>query len=140
MVFNANTDFGKKMQMFERSLDANLIRREVITDNIANADTPGFKRMEVSFESQLKRAIDSEREPEFPALMTDERHISFDPRIDYRTVKPRITVEYDSNYRNDKNNIDIDKEMTDATKNAMQYNAMVETYTRNLKILDTVMR
>ncbi|MFN3659684.1 MAG: flagellar basal body rod protein FlgB, partial [Brevinematales bacterium] len=77
---------------------------------------------------------------EFPALLTDKRHMAFEEYIDYRTVKPQVRIEYDSNYRNDKNNVDIDKEMTDATKNAMQYNALLEAYSRNIKILDTVMR
>jgi flagellar basal-body rod protein FlgB len=112
----------------------------VIADNIANADTPFFKRSDVTFESQLQRAVESEKEPEFPALLTDKRHIAFDEMIDYRTVKPKVQVEYDSISRNDKNNVDIDKEMTDATKNALQYNALTESYSRNLKILDMMMR
>jgi flagellar basal-body rod protein FlgB len=140
MVFDVRSDYGKKLEMIEMSLNATAARREVLADNIANADTPGFKRSDVTFESQLQRAIESEKEPEFPAEMTDPRHIAFDEVIDYRTVKPKISVEYDSNFRNDKNNVDIDKEMTLATKNAMQYNALTEVYSRNLKIMDMVMR
>ena len=140
MVFGANSAYAKKMDMMESSLKALTVRRDVISDNIANADTPFFKRSEVTFESQLKRALDSEKEPEFPALLTNEKHISFDEAIDYKSVKPRVQVEFDSNYRNDKNNVDIDKEMTDWTKNSMQYNAMIESYSRNIKLLDYVMR
>ncbi len=140
MFFGINTDYGKKMQMMEMALNANSLRRDVIADNIANADTPFFKRSEVTFESQLQRAIESEKEPEFPTLLTDEKHIDFNEKIDYRGVKPRIAVEFDSISKNDKNNVDIDKEMTDATKNALQYNALMESYSRNVKILDYVMR
>lgn len=140
MLFGTNTDFGKKMFILERGLDASVVRREVIADNIANADTPFFKRSEVSFESQMARAIASEQEPEFPALMTDERHMSFEDVIDYQGVKARINVEYDTVYRNDKNNVDIEKEMIIATKNAMHYNAMMEIYNRNIRVLDTVLR
>lgn len=140
MFFDVSTGYGKKMEMIEMALNANVLRRDVIADNIANADTPFFKKSEVTFESQLQRAVESEKEPEFPALLTDKRHISFDDMIDYRTVKPKIQVEYDSISKNDKNNVDIDKEMTDATKNSLQYNALVESYSRNLKILDLMMR
>ncbi|MFN4217051.1 MAG: flagellar basal body rod protein FlgB [Brevinematales bacterium] len=140
MLFGTNSDFGKKMEIFRMSLQATSLRRQVIADNIANADTPFFKRAEVTFESQLKRALDSERKEDFPAILTDKRHMAFDEYIDYRTVKPQVRIEYDSMYKNDKNNVDIDKEMTDATKNAMQYNALLEAYSRNIKILDTVMR
>ncbi|NPV01100.1 MAG: flagellar basal body rod protein FlgB [Brevinematales bacterium] len=140
MVFGVDSDFGKKMKLIEMALDANTIRREVIADNIANVNVPFFKRSEVSFESQLTRALESEQKDEFPTLMTDQRHMSFNQYIDYQTVTPRITVEYDSNYRNDKNNVDIDKEMIDSTKNSMQYNALMEMYSRNLKIVDFVIR
>lgn len=140
MVFGMNTAFAKKMKLYEMALDAVTLRREVIADNIANADTPFFKRSEVTFESQLRRAIESEKQPEFPTLMTDKRHIDFNEYIDYRTVKPKVVVEYDTIYRNDKNNVDIDKESVDALKNSMQYNALIEGYSRNIRILDIVMR
>ncbi len=140
MFFGIDGGFSKKMEMMEMAMNANSVRRDVIADNIANADTPFFKRSDVTFESQLERAIDSEKEPEFPALLTDKRHIPFDEKIDYRTVKPRIQVEYDSISKNDKNNVDIDKEMTDATKNSLEFNALLESYSRNLKIIDMVIR
>ncbi len=140
MFFDISSRYGKKMEMIEMALNANVIRRDVIADNIANADTPFFKRSEVTFESQLQRAVESEKEPEFPALLTDKRHIPFNDIIDYRSVRPRVQVEYDSISKNDKNNVDIDKEMIDATKNSLQYNALIESYSRNLKILDIMMR
>ncbi len=140
MIFGTSSAFGKKMNILERALDTSVIRREVIADNIANADTPGFKRSEVSFESQMRRAIKSEQKPKFPTLMTDKRDFSFNEFIDYKKVKPKITVEYDTSYRNDKNNVDIEKEMILATKNAMHYNAMMEVYNRNIKMLDIVIR
>ncbi len=140
MFYGTNTHFDKKMDMLEMAINASTIRRDVIADNIANADTPFFKRSEVTFESELQRAVESENEPQFKAVLTDPRHISFDEVIDYKNVKPKISVEYDSNYRNDKNNVDIDKEMTDSTKNALQYNAFLEIYSRNIKIIDYVMK
>lgn len=140
MLFGTNTDYGKKMNMYEQTLDAVRLRRDVIADNIANADTPFFKRSEVTFESQLRRAIDSEKEPQFPAMMTDPRHMAFDEVIDYQGVRPNVAVEFDTSFRNDKNNVDIDKEMVDANKNALQFNALMEVYSRNLKVIDLVLR
>ena len=140
MLYGANTNYGKKMDMIEMALNASTIRRDVIADNIANADTPFFKRSEVTFESQLQRAVESENEVQFQATLTDPKHIPFEEIIDYKSVKPKVSVEYDSNYRNDKNNVDVDKEMTDATKNALQYNALLEVYSRNIKIIDYVMK
>jgi flagellar basal-body rod protein FlgB len=117
-----------------------MIRHNVIADNIANADTPNFKRAEVNFESELKRALDSEKVPKYPTKMTHPKHIPFEEVIDYRKVKPRITIDYDTFYRNDKNGVDIDKEMVDFTKNAMRYNLLIEMYNRNIRKLEMVMR
>lgn len=137
MIFGLNSSMGKHMDIVEKGLDVSLLRREVISDNIANADTPGFKRSEVSFESELERALISEQDPEFPTYMTDSKHISFNDFTDYQTVSPNITVDYDTSYRNDGSGVDIDQEMIYASKNSLHYNSMIEVYSRNIKILDT---
>lgn len=140
MIFGTNNVIGKEMKIIEMGLHADSVRRDVIADNIANADTPGFKRMDVSFEAQMNRALDSEQEPQFPNRMTDPRHISFNEVIDYQGVEPQLSVAYDQSYRNDENGVDIDKEMTLATQNAEHYNALLEVYNRNIRILDIAMR
>ncbi len=140
MIFSTSTRYGKFLDLIKRDLDAVVIRHNVIADNIANADTPNFKRAEVSFESELKRALDSEKSPKYPTKMTHPKHIPFEEVIDYRKVKPKITIDYDTFYRNDKNGVDIDKEMVDFTKNAMRYNLLIEMYNRNVRKLEMVMR
>lgn len=140
MIFSTSNSTGKLLDLIKRDLDAVIIRHNVISDNIANADTPGFKRAEVNFESQLKRALDSEKKTEYPAKMTTSKHIPFEEKIDYRTVKPKVSIDYDTFYRNDKNGVDIDKEMVDFTKNAMRYNLLIEIYNRNIKKIETVLR
>ena len=56
--------FGKNVDIIQRELDVSIIRRNVIANNIANSDTPNFKRTVVNFESELKRALDSEKRSE----------------------------------------------------------------------------
>ena len=41
--------------------------------------------------------------------------------MDYKQVTPNLTVDYDTSYRNDKNNVDIDKEMAEEAKNTLRY-------------------
>lgn len=137
MLFNTTTTVGKNLEILEMGLNNSLVRRGVIADNIANADTPGFKRMEVTFESELSRAIASEEEPDMATFMTDDRHISFNDFKDYRTVDSNVIVEYNTSYRNDENGVDIDAEAVDAAKNSLQYNAMLEAYSRNITIIET---
>ena len=52
-----DNSFGKNMELLHRSMDVSLYRRAVISDNLANADTPNFKRSVVNFESELKRLL-----------------------------------------------------------------------------------
>lgn len=134
-MFAANDSFSKTQLLLERGMDAALLRRSVIADNMANADTPGFKRGEVTFESQLARAIRSEKPSDLPARLTNERHIAFDQPLDYRQVRARVQTEHETNWRNDKNNVDIEKETMDATKNMLMYNAMAQRIDKNYKLL-----
>ncbi len=141
MIFgNTSSGLGRTSAILEQGLQANVLRRHLIANNIANIDTPGYKRAELSFESQLRRAVDSEVPVKLPTYKTDSRHIDFNKRIDFTKVKPRINVEYDTSYRNDGNNVDIDIESADAAKNTMQYNLMMELFSRNIKLLDMAMR
>lgn len=135
------SEFMKSNYLMKRALDTSLLRHKVISDNIANVDTPGFKRSTVTFESQLKRALDSEeimrKEPQ--GYLTNRKHIAFNRPMDWRGVESRIQVEYDTNYRNDKNNVDIEKEMTDAVVNTLRYRALIDKMKINYRMLNIAM-
>jgi len=128
--------------LLEKSLDVESSRRKVISNNIANVDVPHFKRSEVNFESELKRAIRQREDASnrLPAIMTNERHIPFFVERDLKSVQPRINLDYTTTYRNDGNNVDIEKEMVDASKNMMRYNAFVTSLNHNYKMIKLVMR
>lgn len=129
--------------ILEKSMDVESLRRKVISDNVANVDVPHFKRSEVNFESELKRALNQNKEVNenrLPAIMTDEKHIPFFLDRDIKSVSPRINVDYTTSMRNDGNNVDIEKEMVDSSKNTMRYNALVSALNHNYKMLKTVVR
>jgi len=133
----------KTNYMLEKSLDIESMRRKVISNNISNVDVPHFKRSEVNFESELKRVIktnESLAENNFPGQVSDERHIPFITMRNIESVQPRVNLDYSTSYRNDGNNVDIEKEMVDANKNLMRYNASVSALANNYKILKMVMR
>ena len=137
---NTSSGFGRTSAMLEQGIQASTLRRQLIANNIANVDTPGYKRAELSFESQIRRAVASETPPRLATYKTDARHIDFNKKVDFTKVQPRISVEYDTSYRNDGNNVDIDVESAQAATNTMQYNLMMELYSRNIKLLDIAMR
>ena len=135
-----DSDFMRTQDILQRCMSAALIRQEVIANNIANADTPHFKRSEVAFESELARVLKGYDTRPFPEAVTNKRHIPFYRPKDYREVKPIIYVDYTTSYRNDGNNVDIEKEMVDAKENALRYMAMAQRVSDNFKLLSIVMK
>lgn len=138
-------EYSKMMQtnyLLEKALDVESLRRKIIANNIANVDVPHFKRSEVNFESELKRAIEHNQDPmkKVKAIKTDPRHFDFFEPKDIRSVGYCINLDYNTTYRNDGNNVDIEKEMVDAAKNQMRYNAYINSLNGNYRILKLVMR
>lgn len=137
------THFMKTQDLLERGMSAATKRRKVLTDNIANADVPNFKRSEVVFESMLKRALESEKiekEKAVPTKISNERHIEFFKPLDYRDVKAKVNLDYLTTMRPDGNNVDIEKEVVEANQNQMSYNMMIERLNQNNRLLNIVMR
>jgi len=129
-------------RILEKSLDATSLRRKVIANNIANVDVPHFKRREVNFESELRRAVaemEQSKRP-VPALTTDPRHIPFHVPGDINSVKPRVNLDFTTTYRNDGNNVDIEKEMVDSAKNMMRYNSIITNLNHNYRMLKSAMK
>ena len=135
-----NSHFGRTMSILERGLNASSINHKVLSDNIANADTPGFKRAEVRFIDKLQYAMHHNANPGMRATRTDPRHFSFWEPIDLSTVKPEKKVIMDTIIRNDRNNVDIDQEMAALAKNTLYYNAIVTQITSQGKMLKDVIQ
>ena len=136
-----NTNFGKTVDILHRAMDVASLRREVIANNIANADTPNFKRSTVNFEAQLKRALDDEKTSVEPAaFVTDPRHISFDQKLDWHTVKPVRQLDYLTQSKNNGNNVDLQQELMEAEQNQMQYSLMAQAATNDFNQLNIVLR
>ncbi len=132
----------KSMNILEKGLDAITKRREILANNIANADTPGFKRSDLVFESELKRALDSEKVVESePRLQTLHKgHIAHREPGDYRHVEPSVVTDYLSTMRNDGNNVDMETEMTQAVRNQMEYSLLVDRIGGDLRLMNQLIR
>lgn len=135
-----NNSWGKTMDILHRSMSVNSMRQEVIANNIANADTPNFKRSDVNFETSLKQALESEDKEIFPAKMSSEKHIPFDRPIDYRTVQARRTLDYLTQTDANGNNVDLEEETSKAVKEQLSYNLMVQTVSGHFNNINLVLR
>jgi flagellar basal-body rod protein FlgB len=116
------SNFTRTLDLLNRGMDVGVLRDTVYSDNLANAGVRNWKRSEVNFESQLKKAINSENyKPSFEMARTDPRHVSNWTRLDYHDVQPRRVLDYLSTYNNNGNNVDPEEEFNKILKNQMQY-------------------
>ena len=99
------------------AMRASVFRNEVISHNIANADTPGFKKSRVEFEGSLQKALDKIRR-------TGVKDLS---GVGMRAVTMHETF----NYRIDENNVDMETEMADLYRNAARYDALTSMVVNN---------
>jgi len=141
MLF-VDTSWGKTMDILQREMDVAVLRRQVIANNIANADTPNFKRSVVDFESQLGRALASENPPSgaLEAKLTNARDIPFYRPINYRTVGPRRILDYWSTSDNNGNNVDLEQEMMDGLNNQLEYQLMAQAVSSQFAQINLVLR
>ena len=109
------------LRLREKALDAAWTRNEVIAQNIANVDTPNYKKKTVRFEEYLEGALDK---GSFKGNTTDSRHIEIGGgNIENKNSK--VTTEYKNlSTRIDGNNVDIESEMASLAKNDIRYNAI----------------
>jgi flagellar basal-body rod protein FlgB len=135
-----NNSFGKTLDILHRSMDVSLLRRSVLADNIANADTPNFKRSDINFESSLKKALASETTQRSTGVMTDDRHIPFNRPIDYREVGPRRVLDYLSTTDNNGNNVDLESESMRLLQNQLDYELMTRFVANQFNQLNLVLR
>jgi flagellar basal-body rod protein FlgB len=120
-------NFTKTVDLLHRALSANTVRRSVIANNFANADVPNFKRSNVNFESELKRALETEKQkPALELAQTHPSHFSNYRERDYRDVQIRRVLDYASTYNNNGNNVDPEQETMAALENQMSYILMVQ--------------
>ncbi len=138
-MFTGNS-FGKTMDILHRTMDVQTIRSGVIANNIANADTPNFKRTTVNFERELKKALDSEKIKKLPALITDGRHIPFNKTIDYRTVRPRRVLDFMTTSDNNGNNVDLEEESMRYLNNQLAYTLATSSVSALFNQINTVVR
>ncbi|MBQ1510554.1 MAG: flagellar basal body rod protein FlgB [Selenomonadaceae bacterium] len=117
----------------QRGLQAANLRHEVISDNIANVNTPRFKKSNVVFEELLAKELEPEPTDKLLMVRTHDRHL---PVPMHGKAEAVIQLENDDTMRVDGNNVDVDAEMASLAKNQLYYNALatqLKSYVRRMK-------
>ncbi|EGO63142.1 flagellar basal body rod protein FlgB [Acetonema longum] len=124
-----------QVSALEKAISVASLRHKVISDNMANVNTPGFKRSEVVFEEKLQEAMQQQSAAKLPLVLTHERHL---PSLHSKpkTNDMELRTVTDNSLRTDGNNVDIDAEMANMAKNSIYYNASIQklsSYFSNIK-------
>ncbi|WP_315795323.1 flagellar basal body rod protein FlgB [Paenibacillus sp. BIC5C1] len=119
-------------QRLQGALDASNIRQRTIADNIANADTPYFKRSDVAFEEMLQEQMSGDM-PVLKGKVTDSRHFVIGPSSSIPT--PVVNMDQSTSMNNNQNNVDVDKEMSLLAENQLRYNAYIQQVNEQIKMM-----
>ncbi len=103
------------MQLLEKKLDAVWQRQQVISNNLANAATPGYKSKSLEFETILDRQLS----------VTSDSDQSIENALD--RVNPRIVEQGGTTTREDGNNVDEDKESVEMARSLIEYTYLVNS-------------
>lgn len=125
------------LKLREKALDAAWTRNEVIAQNIANVDTPNYKKKTVRFEEYLADALDKDG---FKGNTTDRRHIQIGGS-DVDSTNIKVTTENKNlSTRLDGNNVDVESEMASLAKNDIRYNAITQSISGSMAKIKSAIR
>ena len=117
-----------------KAADGAWARNEALANNLANVNTPGYKRKDVSFETELRHALKASKYKSLDAKVADAN-------LHLDRLEPRAYTDIPNwSYRMAKNNVDIDTENVELASNQIKYNGIVTSLDNEFKNLKTVIK
>ncbi len=110
---------GDSITTINKMMEMSMERQKTIANNIANASTPGYTRLEIDFQKELTSAVQSR----------DSQQIS--------NVKGSLVLDERNKADVNGNNVVIPKEMNEMMQNNVLYNLLAKSYGTRMKILKT---
>lgn len=119
------------IDVLKKAADSAWLRNEVLTNNIANVDTPGFKRQDVRFEAYLNSALEMADTP-YSTLTQRVRNAQLD------TAVSRVYTDASGySYRLDRNNVDIETENVELASNQLVYQGLINSMSSEFSRIKT---
>ena len=142
---------NRTMNAVEKAMDGHAMRHMATASNIANVDTPNYRKKTVSFEDQLKSALQKQRGQSNFGQASNDRSISltrthsnhFINVLDPNTVDevtPNFSEIEDRTHRNDGNSVDVESEMANLARNTQRFLTLNNIESRLLRGVRTVIR
>ena len=120
------------INVLDKAADASWKRQELISNNIANQDTPRYKRQDVDFEGQLQQALKNSKYKSIDNKVSDLKLNRLEAR--------QYTDSANYSYRLDGNNVDIQTENVTLVKTQLKYNGLVQSANQEFSNLKMVMK
>ena len=121
--------FDKTTGALGKSLDMRLLRHNITSANVANAETPGYAAKKMDFEESLSRALDLEEFGQIETSSPDHFPVG---KGAVNSVRGDIYDNPDINHSNDKNTVDLEKEMSTLAENTILYRSAIELIKKKL--------
>ena len=122
------------------ALDYRAARQDMISSNIANADTPFYRPRDIDFAATLaQKQAESfhTHNQQLQMAQTDPSHMAMQPEND--VSKPNIFFRDGHMARNDGNSVDLDVETTEMTKNQMMFKGITTALRKEAAIFKSVL-
>ena len=134
-----NTNVFDYVNVLGKAADAAWIRNEAIANNIANADTPGYKRKDVAFETELKKAL---RTAKYGGRRDSRDSLGeVVANLDLKKLDARPFTDHGNySYRIDGNNVDPDTEGVKMAENQLYYQGLIQSINGEFYSLKMVMK
>ena len=122
------------VNVLKAAADASWTREEVVTNNIANVDTPNYKRQDVDFTTYLRSAL-SRTNGGSSSLTNRVNNLNYND-IAIRTYTDNSTL----SYRLDGNNVDLSTENVELASEQINYNALIDSMNNEFSRFKTVLK
>lgn len=122
------------MRVLARGLDYSMVRQRVLAENVANVETPRYKRKDVDFVGVFQEVLD--KKSTLPLSVTHPRHFG----ASNESTEGFNTVEEGYSVRQDRSGVDVEKEMVLVLENALYYQALARMMSDKFGLLRTVVR
>lgn len=126
-----STNAFSYINVLNKAADASWLREEMIANNLANVNTPGYKRRDVDFQSVLRKELSNMKYETLDSKIehTNLSRLNASPYVDARAYS----------YRIDRNNVDVDTENVELASEKIRYDAITDSMTQEFSRLKSAM-
>lgn len=126
-----NSNIYNYINVLEKAADASWTRNSILSNNIANATTPNYKRKDIEFEAYLQEELAGSDSDSLAHAVANVEMGHLEARS--------YTDMAELSYRLDGNNVDIDTENVELASNQIKYNALLDSITHQFSLIKTAL-